>query len=279
MYSVCAERGDTGQHHKLICDTRTGYMDGRVQSAVRFENGQVVCDLSYPFGTVGKIADVDLRSAIGESLPWTANALAFTWSGDCGSGEPPCNAAAGGGECSVAYGCVCQPGYSGPNCDVFQCPFGCFAALGHGRCAGPPEVAQAGTCVCLDDWTGPHCSRKACPNDNCQQQLYGRCVAELGLCVCFAGRHGPGCDQLLCTPPNCSGHGTCDTQTGTCQCESGWKAPFCTLFSVSGIFFFFFWCGDAHTHTNLLRTAAHSDAGAADAAAHTSGAPSQRLRG
>jgi hypothetical protein len=37
---------------------------------------------------------------------------------------------------------------------------------------------------------------------------------------------------VQCTPPDCNNHGTCNSNTGICQCDNGWQPPYCSLIVV-----------------------------------------------
>ncbi len=205
------------------------WMDDRYMSAaIAVPPDQFECRLSYPFGTGGRNSKLNLRSNVGEALPWTTNAITFSWRGDCGTLVPACNAPLGG-RCDAAGGCLCNPGYTGPNCDTFDCgAFDCFSSRQQGTCSGPPLV-PAGTCRCAAGFSGDQCQNGACPNNNCNNELNGFCIRSAGLCICFEGRFGDGCEQLQCTPPDCAGHGSCNMLSGQCQCNAGFLPPFCTV--------------------------------------------------
>lgn len=206
------------------------WMDDRYMSVAELlPPNQLVCNLSYPFGDVGRNSRINLRSNIGEALPWVTNLITFSWRGDCGTANPQCNAP-NGGRCDLAAGCLCNAGYTGPNCELFDCgSFDCFSSAGHGNCSGPPAVPTAGTCVCAQAYTGDQCQFTGCPNNNCGNELLGFCIKSVGQCICYEGRFGDGCEQLQCTPPDCAGHGTCNPSTGRCACQSGFQPPFCTV--------------------------------------------------
>ena len=99
----------------IDCGNVHCYLDGLEQGLARLTlPNRVECDISYPFDTqsLGFNSKLDLRSQVGESLPWTANSVTFSWLGDCGTASPACNAP-NGGTCDAAAGCVCNNGYKG----------------------------------------------------------------------------------------------------------------------------------------------------------------------
>uniref|UniRef100_A0A4W5KQ79 EGF-like domain-containing protein n=1 Tax=Hucho hucho TaxID=62062 RepID=A0A4W5KQ79_9TELE len=106
--------------------------------------------------------------------------------------------------------CVCDPGFTGPDCSSESCPGNCN---NKGRCVN-------GQCVCDTGFTGPDCSTKACPG-NCKNG--GKCVN--GKCVCDSGFTGPYCSTKSC-PGNCSNRGKC--VNGQCVCDSGFTGPDCS---------------------------------------------------
>ncbi|PKK21719.1 tenascin C, transcript variant X2 [Columba livia] len=137
-------------------------------------------------------------------------------------------------------GCICEPGWKGPNCSQPTCPSDCNdqgkcvdgvcvcfegytgtdcsqelcspACSVHGRCVN-------GRCVCHEGFTGEDCSEPLCPN-NCHNR--GRCVDNE--CVCDEGYTGEDCGELIC-PNDCFDRGRC--VNGTCFCEEGYTGEDC----------------------------------------------------
>lgn len=107
-------------------------------------------------------------------------------------------------------GCVCEPGWKGPNCSEPECPGNCHL---HGQCLD-------GQCVCDEGFTGEDCSLLACPSD-CNDQ--GKCVD--GACVCFEGYSGLDCSQEACPVPCSEEHGRC--VDGRCVCQEGFAGEDC----------------------------------------------------
>lgn len=107
-------------------------------------------------------------------------------------------------------GCVCEPGWKGPNCSEPECPGNCNL---RGQCLD-------GQCICDEGFTGEDCSQLACPND-CNDQ--GRCVN--GVCVCFEGYAGPDCGLEVCPVPCSEEHGMC--VDGRCVCKDGFAGEDC----------------------------------------------------
>ncbi|NXY19791.1 TENA protein, partial [Atrichornis clamosus] len=105
--------------------------------------------------------------------------------------------------------CVCFEGYTGSDCGQELCGRGCGA---HGSCVG-------GRCVCHEGFSGHDCSEPLCPS-NCHGR--GRCVDSE--CVCHEGYTGEDCGELIC-PNDCFDRGRC--LNGTCFCEEGFTGEDC----------------------------------------------------
>uniref|UniRef100_A0A8C8DGP8 Zmp:0000000846 n=1 Tax=Oncorhynchus tshawytscha TaxID=74940 RepID=A0A8C8DGP8_ONCTS len=122
--------------------------------------------------------------------------------------KPYCN---GHGNYSAdTCGCICEPGWKGPNCTKSECPNNC---QDQGRCVD-------GKCVCFEGFTGEDCGEKTCPSD-CLGN--GFCVD--GQCVCSAGYTGEDCSKLTC-PSDCNDRGVCFN--GMCICNAGYQGEDCS---------------------------------------------------
>ncbi|XP_048043997.1 LOW QUALITY PROTEIN: tenascin [Megalobrama amblycephala] len=107
-------------------------------------------------------------------------------------------------------GCICDPGWNGPNCTIPDCPGDCSD---QGRCVN-------GKCQCFEGFTGEDCSLKTCLVD-CGEN--GRCVD--GVCVCNEGFSGEDCMESDCLN-NCLGRGRCvDSE---CVCVEPWTGFDCS---------------------------------------------------
>nr|XP_019937839.1 PREDICTED: tenascin-like isoform X1 [Paralichthys olivaceus] len=152
--------------------------------------------------------------------------------------KPYCN---GHGNYSTdTCGCVCEPGWKGPNCTEAECPGNC-QDRGHcvdGKCecfkgfsgedctlelcpvdCGAHGMCVEGICICSDGFFGDDCSQTECLN-NCRGR--GRC--DKGNCVCDIPWTGFDCSELMC-PKGCYDHGRC--VNGTCYCDEGYTGEDC----------------------------------------------------
>ncbi|NXI92235.1 TENA protein, partial [Psophia crepitans] len=107
-------------------------------------------------------------------------------------------------------GCVCEPGWKGPNCSEATCPSDCND---QGKCVD-------GVCVCFEGYTGTDCSEELC-SQGCS--VHGRCVS--GQCVCNEGFTGDDCSEPLC-PNNCHNRGRC--VDNECVCNEGYTGEDCS---------------------------------------------------
>nr|XP_046226348.1 tenascin isoform X5 [Oncorhynchus gorbuscha] len=152
--------------------------------------------------------------------------------------KPYCN---GRGNYSAdTCGCICKPGWKGPNCTESECPNDCqdqgrcidgkcicFEGFGGNDCllevckvdCGENGQCIGGVCSCAEGFIGEDCSQTDCLN-NCQGR--GKCVDEE--CVCEEPWTGSDCSELIC-PNDCYDRGHC--VNGTCYCEEGFTGEDC----------------------------------------------------
>ncbi|XP_051953300.1 tenascin-like [Xyrauchen texanus] len=137
-------------------------------------------------------------------------------------------------------GCICEPGWKGPNCTISDCPGDCSdqGRCINGKCecfdgftgadcsmedcrvdCGENGQCVNGACVCKEGFTGEDCSESSCLN-NCLRR--GRCVD--GECMCDEPWTGFDCSELIC-PNDCYDRGRC--HNGTCYCDIGFTGDDC----------------------------------------------------
>merc|ERR1711871_637296 len=140
---------------------------------------------------------------------------------DCSAELCP-NHCGGKGVCT-AVGCKCDPGYGGRDCVEKVCS-------GHG------VLAPDGTCTCHVDFKGNLCQTPICPHMNADKPCSGHGECGVGednnaKCFCDSGFKGAACDIIRCKGDiECSNHGTCNTQTGECQCHGNFTGSACENF-------------------------------------------------
>uniref|UniRef100_A0AAY4A4Q0 receptor protein-tyrosine kinase n=1 Tax=Denticeps clupeoides TaxID=299321 RepID=A0AAY4A4Q0_9TELE len=142
---------------------------------------------------------VDVDSVIFKNGDCSVN----RWGADCSKACPVCQ---NGGVCHDGRGgCICPPGFKGPNCQTVcgEGRFGrsCKERCRDGQCRSMVFCQQDPYgCSCATGWKGLNCS-EACPEGyygagcklSCQCGPKGKCDRFRG-CVC-PGRHGSRCEN------------------------------------------------------------------------------------
>ncbi|XP_052454498.1 tenascin [Carassius gibelio] len=163
--------------------------------------------------------------------------------GDVGT-KPFCSGR--GNYSTEACGCICEPGWKGPNCTIPDCPRDCndqgrcingkcecFAGFTGADCSEETCLVDCGengrcingACVCNEEFSGDDCTETDCLN-NCLG--HGRCVESE--CVCDEHWTGFDCSELIC-PHDCYDRGRCDN--GTCYCDKGYTGEDCGALACS----------------------------------------------
>ncbi|MES1915291.1 MAG: hypothetical protein MHM6MM_007262 [Cercozoa sp. M6MM] len=135
----------------------------------------------------------------------------------------------GHGTCDTNGMCVCNPGFSGPDCNP-KCSTPGYCG-GHGVCN-----QDSGQCVCSDNWTGERCgtppANLSCPATTCNAGVLADCDETGGTCDCTYARETAGffggatCSkcQLSCGNGGSLPEGTCKQ----CRCtHEHWTGPEC----------------------------------------------------
>jgi hypothetical protein len=216
LAATACERGDSSDDALRDAESDIGLDTSEVQADAATDDGQ---DAAFEFdaetGPDAEVAEPD--ATVTDAMPTDGApdagpmqcpegtfgpdcALCTCINGQCNSGE------SGDGTCSI-----CDPGWTGANCD--ECSAGFF---------------------------GWRCDACTCVNGTCNDGPDGD-----GTCsACSPGSIGPNCDACdvlhfgpLCEPCTCV-NGVCDegiSGSGSCACELTWGGPNCDA-SASGAF-------------------------------------------
>ncbi|KAL0483524.1 teneurin [Acrasis kona] len=148
----------------------------------------------------------------------------------------------------LGTGCICNPPYYGPTCNLFNC---------FGKNFGDPTVCSSGgnctaadTCVCNPGYSGRNCEIFYCSNrlnnatSACSGRLAGTCASPDN-CVCNPGYTGTNCEiyycnnQLYNTTGVCGSRGTCVapyySSAGLCVCPDGYGGPKCDIYGGTNL--------------------------------------------
>ncbi|XP_042572491.1 teneurin-3-like isoform X6 [Cyprinus carpio] len=120
----------------------------------------------------------------------------------------------GNGDCRSGT-CHCFPGFLGPDCSRAACPV---------LCSGNGQYSR-GRCLCYSGWKGTECD---VPSNQCIDiHCSGHGICIMGTCNCNTGYKGDNCEEVDCLDPSCSSHGVCIH--GECHCNPGWGGNNCEI--------------------------------------------------
>ncbi|MFC2003757.1 thioredoxin domain-containing protein, partial [Chloroflexota bacterium] len=221
------------------------------------ENGDFV---SQKF--VGYTDEVKLKASFDQSIsggggpsqgvvsatiaPPTSDPASFT---NNGNGEITCfgilsmsqDVCSGHGQCIATNTCVCDTGYSGPECEFTTCDG--ISSTDPSVCSSRGTCVAQDMCACTERYSGLWCEKTSCfgisSDDNMVCSSHGICW-PFDACTCTEGYSGPECEFTTCfgisntDPSVCNGRGTCVAQD-TCACTEGYSGSECEFTSCDGI--------------------------------------------
>jgi len=175
-----------------------------------------------------------------------------------GGNDGACNFANGGGTCSSSYYCICNPGFTGYQCQTsstgtvsglggcYASSVACNSANGGGTC-NPSSESQY--CLCNPGFTGIYCETGSagtapglgyCTSDASCNSVNGGGTCQTNACVCNPGFSGYQCETSStgtvpglghCNSPNAcnaaNDGGTCTAET--CVCTAGFIGNHCEI--------------------------------------------------
>ncbi|KAE8740259.1 hypothetical protein FOCC_FOCC014220, partial [Frankliniella occidentalis] len=131
--------------------------------------------------------------------------------------------------------CMCDPGYTGKDCESAYIPCSPSPCQNGGTCKQLDSLSYV--CACPKGFRGPNCEENVddCPGHLCQHG--GECVDGVNgyTCRCPAAYTGERCEQDVdeCSlrPSVCHNGATCTNTAGSfsCICVNGWTGPDCSV--------------------------------------------------
>ncbi|CUG92578.1 GPI-anchored surface protein, putative [Bodo saltans] len=214
------------------------------------------CQSECPGGAANPCSNRGVCNADG-TCTCSYGALGASCANSCPGGfTTPCN---GRGTCASDTGlCVCQSSlatgfWTGANCTMCAPNYGGVGC--NIPCPSDRGAVISGQCACLPSFTGNDCSLP-CPipsagqmgaglvcsgNGACSATFSAAANATVATCACNVNYYGPYC-QTLCTVALCKISNAsllrpqCNTNTGTCECETSpgiWVGSTCSVCAVS----------------------------------------------
>ncbi|XP_033745589.1 uncharacterized protein LOC117331103 [Pecten maximus] len=146
----------------------------------------------------------------------------------------------GHGNCGGSHSCICDAGWTGIGCHKGACSNNC---TGQGTCIDTLTLTTP-YCSCDANYFGSACEY-ICTNGSmangtcvcdpcfdgleCETECSNRGTCTNGICECVSSR-GTYCETNGCPGLynlDCSGHGSCNTATSSCTCNTGWIGTDC----------------------------------------------------
>uniref|UniRef100_A0AAR2JRL6 Neurogenic locus notch homolog protein 1 n=1 Tax=Pygocentrus nattereri TaxID=42514 RepID=A0AAR2JRL6_PYGNA len=135
---------------------------------------------------------------------------------------------------TVCYLCVCEPGWTGRNCDLNVNECLSNPCVNGGTCR---DMTNGYVCSCRPGFTGPNCQTNIneCASNPCLNQ--GTCIDDVAgyKCNCLLPYTGELCEAVLapCSARPCKNGGVCreseDYQSFSCACPAGWQGQTCEV--------------------------------------------------
>ena len=254
-----------------LSDCRRHNCNGNGHSEI--VNGQAVCNCKN--GWFGDLCQTEVTQAIGGITHHCINGKMYNgqcychanWQGQwCDQPMPQrtCSRNCGNGTCRMGTNtdgdyCVCNPGFSGSNCQTTVCtgrcpgqlcriinnradcydlrPTNCYQK----SCSNNQHCIMVGstpTCQCNSGYSGfPSCTTPiSCSTKPCGVNMHCRMNGVTPVCVCNAGYYPSGSTCIKFNPPSCSTK-SCPTNqhcrmvgsSSTCHCNTGYSGSSCTI--------------------------------------------------
>lgn len=127
-----------------------------------------------------------------------------------------------GVENPATFECICDPCYSGAECDKL--------------CNTQGTCTANGTCDCgFDGYRGDYCQKHECPGEGVSCSNHGTCNPSTHVCSCNPGWTGIGCHIVKCEN-DCNNVGVClEIAVPKCNCSAGYFGSDCGQYCHNGV--------------------------------------------